>query len=514
MNPSAKTFPGLKTGAVIAAHPLAVQAGRSILSQGGNAIDAAVAVSFALNVAEPHASGIGGGGFMLVYPANGKPVFLDYREKASAANCGEYYSKGGPSVAAPGQLRGMEKALNLFGSKPLAELIAPAAALARQGFAVSSVFTDLLKPRLSVIQRSETMEAIFLDKCLPPEPGFHLVQPDLADTLESLGREGVDYFYTGQLAKEIVSAVKDAGGTLSAADLADYQVRVVEPLKGKFGEYTILTAPPPSTGGTNLLQFLGIWEQCPSPSQAVLGQLSGIDYLARAMGYVFRDQDLYMGDPAHVDIPMDKLLSPDYLGKIAAEISAGQSQAAANRYQSGSTTNFVTADKEGNVVVVTQTINYFFGAGVAVPGRGIILNNQVADFTPDPDSPNAPASGKTPLSNMAPTMVVRDGQIVLALGSPGAKRIVTALGQVLLMYLEGGLNFSDAVHHPRFHSEGAAIRIEGDESIKADLEKLGHQVKLHKNLDLFFGGVTGLAWEEGIPMGVFDRRRDGDVFLD
>lgn len=358
------------------------------------------------------------------------------------------------------------------------------------------------------------MDKIFLDNGSLPEPGFILRQPDLADTLELLGREGVEPFYTGSLAKEIVAAVAKAGGDLNLEDLANYQVRELQPLEGKFGEYSILTAPPPSTGGTNMLQLLGIWEQNPGVDKPVLGQASGIHYLAQAMGYVFRDQDLYMGDPAHVDMPLDKLISPEYLGSIAEKISSGNSQGTSSRYMSGSTTNFITADKYGNVVVVTQTINYFFGAGVAVPGRGIILNNQVADFTPDPVSPNAPAANKVPLSNMAPTIVTRDGRVALAIGTPGARRIVTAMGQVLLHYLDGGKSLNDAVHSPRLHTEGGTLHIEGDLASAPELEELGYQVKVHDSLDLFFGGVTGLTWQEGQPVGVFDRRRDGDAFLD
>jgi len=502
-------FPGMRTGAVVAAHPLAVQAGSRILRQGGNAVDAAVAVSFALNVVEPQASGIGGGGFMLIYPAQGNPIFIDYREKAPA-HCTEYCKLGGSAVAVPGQLRGMEKALEM-GTKTLAQLTRPAAELARQGFRVTSVFSGLLEPRLSVLQRSSSMESIFLDKGSPPQPGFKLVQQDLAETLELIGECGADCFYTGPLAQEISAAVQEAGGTLSMEDLADYRVRVLQPLEMKFGQYSILTAPPPSTGGANLLQLLGIWENL--GEGPALGQLSGIDYLARAMTYVFRDQDQYMGDPDHVQIPLDMLLGRNYLSSIAREVAQGRSAAGQKDHGSASTTNFVTADKEGNVVVVTQTINHFFGAGVAVPGRGIILNNQIADFSPASGSPNAPAPGKTPLSNMAPTIVVRDGRIVLALGSPGAKRIVTALGQVLLMYLEGGLNFREAVQFPRVHTEGGYLHMEGD-TLKKRLEQLGHQVKPHKELDLYFGGVTGIAWEKDGPVGAFDPRRDGDLFLE
>ena len=200
----------------------------------------------------------------------------------------------------------------MFGSKTLAELVAPAVELARKGFPVSSVYTGLINPqRLALIQRSSAMSDIFLDKGAPPEPGYLLVQSDLAATLELIGQEGVECFYSGPLAQEIVAAVGADGGDLRPVDLADYQVRVLKPLEGKFGDYTILTAPPPSTGGTNLLQLLGIWERCPAPTKPVLGQLSGIDYLARAMGYVFRDQDRYMGDPEHVDIPLKMLPPPN-----------------------------------------------------------------------------------------------------------------------------------------------------------------------------------------------------------
>lgn len=514
MTETNSSFPGLKTGAAIAAHPLAVAAGRQVLAAGGNAVDAAVAVSFALNVVEPHASGVGGGGFMLIYPAQGQPVVLDYREKSSVA-CTRHNKFGGSAVAVPGQLRGMEKALSLYGTKPLDELVAPAVELARQGFPVSQVYTGVLKERLKLIKNSPAMAKVFLDNGNLPQPGFILKQSDLADTLELFGRQGVESFYTGQLAHEIVAATAEAGGDLQAEDLANFQVRVTKPLEGKFGEYTLLTAPPPSTGGTNMLQLLGIWQQHPGAIEVSLDQPDGIHYLAQAMGYVFRDQDQYMGDPAHVDMPLDKLLSPQYLGDIAEKIVTGNSQKASSRYLSGSTTNFITADKYGNVVVVTQTINYFFGAGVAVPGRGIILNNQVADFTPDPNSPNAPAPNKTPLSNMAPTIVTRDGRIVLAIGSPGARRIVTALGQVLLHYLDSDKSLNDAVHSPRLHTEGGTLHIEGDLGHASELEKLGYQVKVHDPLNLFFGGVTCLAWQEdGPPQGVFDRRRDGDAFLD
>lgn len=512
MNEQNCSFPSLKTGAVVAAHPLAVAAGRKILAQGGNAVDAAVAVSFALNVTEPQASGIGGGGFMLVYPAQGQPVFLDYRERASA-KCKAFARHGGAAVAVPGQLRGMERALSRFGSLPLAKLVTPAVELARKGFPVSPVYTQLLAPRLSLIKSSPAMAKIFLDQGELPKPGFILTQPDLADTLEFLGQEGVEPFYTGALAKEIATAAAEAGGDLTTEDLAQYQVRELEPLASKFGQYTILTAPPPSAGGANLLQLLGIWNEF-GADKSLLGQAAGIDFLAKAMGYVFRDQDFFLGDPAHVQIPLAELLSPQYLRAIAEEIGAGNSPDRTSHPLRGSTTNFVTADKHGNVVVVTQTINLFFGAGVAVPGRGFILNNQVADFTPDPDSPNAAGPHKTPLSNMAPTMVVKDGQVVLAIGSPGARRIVTALAQVLLHYLVGGKSLDAAVQTPRFHTEGAALHIEADLISASELEKLGHQVKVHGPLDLFFGGVTGLAWEKGKPMGVFDRRRDGAVYLE
>ncbi len=505
------SFPGLKTGAVIAAHPLAVAAGRSILARGGNAVDAAVAVSFALNVVEPQASGIGGGGFMLVYPAQGKPVFLDYRERSSSA-CKSHARLGGAAVAVPGQLRGIEKALSLFGSLPLADLVAPAAGLARKGFPVSQVFTGLLSQRLSLIKESPVMESLFLDQGNPPQPGFILSQPDLADTLEYIGQEGAGCFYLGEIAREILQAVAAAGGDIGAQDMASYRARELSPLEGRFGQYTILTAPPPSTGGTNLLQLMGIWEHYGHENSPDL--LLGLDYLAQAMGYVFRDQDRYMGDPAFVDIPLNRLLSADYLDQIAKDIAAGKSQTADSHYLSGSTTNFITADRFGTVVVVTQTINYFFGAGIAIPGRGFILNNQVADFTPSPESPNAPAASKIPLSNMAPTMVVKDGEIVMAIGSPGARRIVTALAQVLLHYLGGKKSLDAAVHWPRFHCEGETLHAEGDLPFISELEGLGYQVKVHNPMDLFFGGVTCLSWRDGSPTGIFDRRRDGDVFLE
>lgn len=514
---------GLEVGAVSAAHPLAVDVGQQILEEGGNAIDAAIAVSFALNVAEPYASGIGGGGFMLYLPAEGEPVFIDYREKAPAASTKDMFEEdpdskdsGGISVAVPGQLRGMEKAHNLYGTWEMADLIAPAIEIAREGVALSPVYASILGQRFNMVSICKELSSIYLRDGFPYGEGEVIKQENLANTLSILAENGLDAFYEGELAEKIVTAVQDNGGIMTLDDLKSYrEAKVTSPLKGQFGDYEVYSAPLPSSGGILLLQLLNLWKNYPCEINIMPDHLE-IAYLANAMQIIFEDREEYLGDPDFVDVQLDWLTSEEYIQEQASRILAEDPEKSSEfEGKSSSTTSFVTADSHGNVVVTTQTLGFFFGSSMAVPGTGIILNQQMWKFNSDPSSLNAPAGSKVPVSSMAPTIFLKEGKPVLALGSPGGKRLITAIGHTALNYLERGQSLPDAVNAPRFHYEGIYLHIEPGYPTK-DIDELrskGFDLIEHHTTDLFFGGLSALAWEEDGPVAFFDHRRDGKAYF-
>lgn len=511
---------GMELGAVVAPSGHAVDAGQKILEEGGNAVDAAIAAAFALNAAEPYGSGIGGGGFMLVYPAGEEPVLIDYREKAPAAAEPAMYVDvtpeekilGGLSVAVPGQLRGMEKAAELFGSKDMADLMAPAIKLAQEGVVVNPTFSDALVNHMTTLSGCDEARGIFYQEDgFPYTEGQTIKQPQLAETLAYLAEEGFDTFYKGELAEEIVSVVREDGGILTLEDLKGYtEARVTTPLKGEFGEYTLYTSSLPAAGGMNLLQLLNIWRHYP-------GQIyeqpnyEEIAYLVDAMKVIFSDREKYIGDPDFVDVPVERLVSEKYFEEKASEILNSEFEARALTDLGGSTTNFLTADSEGNVVVVTQSIGYFFGSGIMVPGRGFFLTDMMYCFSSDPESPNAPEGGKMPVSSMAPAIFLKDGEPVLAIGSPGARRIVTSIAQVALNYFERGHTLEEAIEAPRFHYEAGAFRMEPGFS-PGDVEKL-KEMGLESTI-LYIGSPTAIGWKAGEPEGHADSRRvGGGVFI-
>lgn len=509
---------GLEVGAVAASNASAVEVGQKILEEGGNAIDAAIAVAFALNVAEPHASGIAGYGDFLIFPADGEPTVICYRERAPEAAHPDIYKgdncdlkvRGGTSVAVPSYLRGMEKALELYGTKEMEELVNPSIALARDGFPVSQTLADTLSSNLQMIFGDEMLSDIFLNEGFPYMEGEIMTYPQMGDTLSYLLENGFDEFYDGQIAEAIIEAIQANDGIMTLEDLKQHSsARVLDPVQGEFGPYTVYTANLPTCGGISMLQLLNIWERYPGEVNSSPDHME-IAYLIEAMGIGSRDRENFLGDPEFVDVDLDWLTSEEYYDEKAAEILGGEIDFDSVGEEAGSTTNFVTADKDGNVVVVTQSIHFFWGSRIAVPEWGFFLNNSMNNIRCDPDSPHATEGGKSPLSPMSPAIFVRDNEPVLAVGSPGARRIVSTVTQVALNYLIRGYTLEEAIEAPRFHSEGGRVRVDlgFPDDLKEKLEDLGYDI-----FENSVGSATALAWENGVPKGHTDSRRPGGVFI-
>jgi gamma-glutamyltranspeptidase/glutathione hydrolase len=488
---------------VVAAHPLAAEAGVAMLKAGGNAVDAAVATAFALNAAEPFASGIGGGGFMLIHMARtGKTTV----------------------VGVPGMLAGWSYALAKYGTKSLSQAAARAIEIAEQGFPVSDTFSAINKEEYEKILKNAGETTCYLNGGLPYEPGEVYRNPDLAGTLRLICEKGIAEFYTGTIARKIVAAVQAAGGIMTLSDLAAYAPIEVEPLLGAYKGYEIRTAPPPATGGLHLLQLLAIAEPWPLRSWGH-NSVPTIHHLSEAMRFIFADKDRYDGDPESVVVPVRELLAPAAISRIRSAIADDRIAGAypfsrfdALQEKKESTTHVCVVDAEGNIVALTQSIQNFFGTGIVPEGTGFLLNDQMGDFSINPESPNAPSGGRRPVSNMTPLILFRDGRPVLALGSPGGTRIFPSLAQILFNIIEHGMPLDAAIEAPRFFSysvEGRPrpISVESrlDASTIAGLKALGNAVTVRQPYDKYFGGAHAIMIlrDRGILLGGADSRRDG-----
>lgn len=521
-------------GMVAAAHPLAAQVGVDILQKGGNAIDAAVATAFALNAVEPNASGIGGGGFMVIrFAQTGEIIILDYRERAPGASTKDMFDSeqskaelwtqvGGKASGVPGTLMGLKTALDEYGTMTLEEVMTPAIHHMENGFEITETFSDMIKDSYEkLVNWNDPFAIAYLKDGIPLETGEILIQKDLAKTYRGILANGIDYFYGGELGQKIVDAVQAAGGILAIQDLKDYKVRRHEPVSGSYRGYDIYSMPPPSSGGTHLIQILNIMENYDIANMNYLGP-NHISVLAEVMKMAFADRAKYMGDPAFAtDIPLKGLTSKEYAKFLAdqinvtkpkLEIPAGEP----GQFEHQSTSHISVIDAEGNAVALTQTINYFFGSGVIVPGVGIIMNNEMDDFSTNPESPNAPEPGKAPLSSMSPTIVEKDGEVFMVLGSPGATRIFTAMAQIISNVIDFGMGMDEAIEAPRMHaysSAGKAMPIYVESRIPVltveALRLLGNQVEARGSHDLYFGGAQGIMLKNGVLFGGGDSRRDG-----
>lgn len=466
-------------GMVVTSQHIASAVGAGILAAGGNAIDAAVAVGYALAVVEPCCGNIGGGGFMTIHLADGRDTFLNFRETApAAATAGMYLDPAGNpdpglsrhgwrAAGVPGTVLGLDRAAREYGSLPRPALLAPAVALARDGFVLGRADTEQLDAKAGRFAEDPAAAKIFLrPDGSRLQPGDRLVQKDLAGTLESIAKDGPDAFYKGRAAAAVAAASQANGGILSAADFAGYTVTEGPPLSCSYRGYRLLSAPPPSSGGTTICEILDILE---GYDVTALGFRSArsVQLMAAAMGRAYRDRNAYLGDPAFVANPLDRLLSKGYAAGIRAAIASGAGaspEALPTPRERAETTSFSVADSAGNAVAATYTINGYFGAEVMAPGTGFFLNNEMDDFTAKPGTPNlyglvqgaanAIAPGKRPLSSMAPSLVEKDGRIVLVLGSPGGSRIITTVLETIMNIVDYGMAPQAAVDAPRLHYQG------------------------------------------------------------
>ena len=465
---------------VVSAQVLASKAGAEMLAQGGNAVDAAVAVGYALAVVYPAAGNLGGGGFMTLRLADGRATFLDFREKAPlAASEGMFLDEQGNvakgrstdtwlGVGVPGSAAGLEAARARYGTLPRAAVLAPAIALARDGFVLTAGDVALLKLGTDMFRRDAPTAAIFLPSGRAPQPGERLVQSDLARTLERLAAEGPDAMYRGPIGDAIVAASTAGGGMLQKRDFEAYTVREMAPVECVYRGYLIQSAPPPSSGGTVICEIMNILEGYDLHAMG-FHSAAEVHVLIEAMRHAFLDRNSRLGDPAFVQNPIARLLDKSYASDIRGRIEAERATPSAELqpgtppHEGNNTTQYSVMDAAGNAVSVTYTLNDWFGIHRVAAGTGILMNNEMDDFTSKPGTPNmfglvqgeanAVAPGKTPLSSMSPTVISKDGKTVMVIGSPGGPRIITITLEAILNVIDHGMTVQEAVDAPRIHHQ-------------------------------------------------------------
>ncbi|WP_049826614.1 gamma-glutamyltransferase [Bradyrhizobium japonicum] len=469
-----------QNGMVVSAQHLATQVGVDVLKRGGNAVDAAVAVGYALAVVYPAAGNLGGGGFMTIQLADGRKTFLDFRETAPKAATANMYldkdgnvikgisTKGHLAVGVPGSVSGMEYAREKYGTMKRADLLAPAIQLAEQGFVLDRGDIDLLRTATDDFKDDPASSAIFLNNGQPFGVGDRLQQSELAKTLREISSKGTDGFYKGWVGSAIVASSQAGKGLLTQDDLDGYKTRELAPVECDYRGYHVISAPPPSSGGVVICEILNILEGYPlkelgyHSAQAVHVQIE-------AMRHAYVDRNSYLGDPDFVKNPLDRLLDKNYATKIRAVIDPNKAAISKDikpgvaPHEGSNTTHYSIADKDGNAVSVTYTLNDWFGAKVTAAKTGVLLNDEMDDFTAKVGVPNlyglvqgeanAIAPGKRPLSSMSPTIVTKDGKTVMVVGTPGGSRIITAVLQTMINAIDYGMNAQEAVDMPRIHQQ-------------------------------------------------------------
>lgn len=553
-----------RQGMVVSDEALASQAGVEILRKGGNAVDAAVAVAFALAVVQPAAGNIGGGGFMLVRMADGRTGFVDYRETAPGRATRNMYvgpdgkldaeaaTLGYRAVSVPGTVAGMELALRTYGTMKWAEVMAPAIRLAEQGFPVSEKLARSLRAARSRLQRFSASRRIFLKDGALYQPGEILRQPELAATLRRIARDGAKEFYQGQTARELADEMARMGGLISLEDLAGYRAKIREPLRAKYHfngtDWEVLTTVPPSSGGVAIIEMLNILEPFELKSW---NDVQSVHFVAEAMRRAFADRAEFLADMDFAPVPVRGLTDPRYAatrrasiqpdhastsrqigaGNPAAFESAGTAAMSAaepadptwwerEAARTGHTTHFSVVDAAGNAVANTYTINDSYGAAVTV-ASGYLLNNTQDDFTTQPGVPNmfgllqsegnTIAPGKRALSSMTPTIVLRNGQLSFVTGSPGGPRIISATLLTILNWMRLGMDAQAAINAPRFHHQWMPDELYVEETfpaaVRAKLEQMGHSVRVRS----WIGQVEAIAIDPftGERLGAADPRRGG-----
>jgi len=526
-------------GMVVSQRKMASEVGASILAQGGNAVDAAVATAFALSVVLPRAGNLGGGGFMLVYLSElDKTIAIDYREKApSAATRDLFLDENGNydknksrfsllSAGVPGTVAGLSYALEKYGTLSWKEVVAPSVKLAEQGFEVTHDIENVLtiyKNRLTLNQAAA--EAYYKKDQVPYKAGEILKLPDLAWSLKQIRDFGPQAFYEGKIAKKIVTEMQKNGGLITLKDLRNYHVSERIPIRGTYKGFEIVSMPPSSSGGVHLIQMLNMLE-LHSLNKMGFGSSDSIHLLVEVMKRAYADRSKFLGDTDFVEVPLLGLTSKEYAKNLLSEISLTQATPSEEvlvgnpiPYESPDTTHFSVMDEKGNVVSNTYTLNFSYGSGIVIPGTGFFINNEMDDFSSKPGQPNAFGligekaneiePNKRPLSSMTPTIVFKEGKPYIVLGSPGGSRIITTVLQVILNVLEHKMNISEAVVRPRIHHQWLPDILLVEKGFSKDTLKLlngkGHQTKDYRSM----GSVQAILKEGDYFYGAADPRRPG-----
>nr|WP_075518943.1 gamma-glutamyltransferase [Moritella viscosa]SHO14580.1 Gamma-glutamyltranspeptidase [Moritella viscosa] len=522
---------------------LATQIGVDIMKQGGNAIDAAVAVGYALAVTLPRAGNLGGGGFMLVYLADEqRAIAIDYREVApltaypdmfldDAGNPDSQLSRfHGLAVGVPGTVLGFELALNKYGSMSLAQVMAPAIKLARDGIVVTPDLANSLqatKKRLS--QWPSTKTIFYKADGSNYQPGEILKQTDLANTLTAIAKKGSPAFYQGPIAKQISNSVRNAGGMMTMQDLATYEAIERRPVTGDYRGYQVISMPPPSSGGVHIIQMLNMLSQFPIDKMGH-NSAATIHVMAESMRRAYADRSLYLGDPDFVNVPVSELTNEQYAKQLVSQINPNKATPSSEvspgtllPYESNQTTHYSVVDKFGNAVSNTYTLNFSYGSGLVANGTGVLLNNEMDDFSAKPGTPNAygliggkanaVAAKKRPLSSMTPTIVLKDNKPYLVTGSPGGSRIITTTLQVIMNVIDHNMNIAEASAATRIHHQWLPDMIRIEKGLNVDtinlLENKGHKVEVKAAMG---STQTIMLTEEGV-YGASDPRRPSALSL-
>ena len=514
-----------KQAAIASAHPLSTQAGMDILNQGGNAFDAAIAVAASLGVVEPYSAGIGGGGFWLIYQADkDRYTFIDAREKAPAAAHRDYYldasgnvdrdrAVNGPTAAGiPGQAAAFAHLAEHYGQLPLKTSLAAAIDQAENGFPVYEHYQKLMGFRLDAIRRYPQSRDIFLDNGAIPETGHLIQQPDLANTLRAVANQGFDGFYTGKVAERLVSAVQADGGDWTLEDLASYHVVERPPIRVQLGQYDIVSAPPPSSGGIAIAQMMQMLGQPILPDWRTLDTVDQTHLLTEVMRRAYKDRAEYLGDPDFVDVPVQELLSTQRAANWAASISMQKAtpslslKGVKNLQEGFHTTHLSVIDQQGNMVSATLSINLPFGSAYTAAGTGVLLNNEMDDFSAKPGEPNAYglvgneanaiAPGKRPLSSMSPS-IVNTATSSAIIGTPGGSRIITMVFLGMLEHMQDK-PVADWVSRPRFHHQYLPDIIQHEPGVfsqqqETELKQRGHQLK---SVGRQYGNMQAVLWDK------------------
>jgi len=532
-----------KNGMVATQHVEASKVGLEILEQGGNAVDAAVAIGFSLAVVLPRAGNLGGGGFLLFHDQKNKTTTaFNYREKAPKnATRDMYLDKQGEvdkqrfnqsylSVGVPGTVKGLTEALEKHGTMSLAQVLEPAIRLAKFGFPVTDDLSRVLKAYEKRLKNCEVTESIFYKEDGSfYEVGDTLIQSDLAWSLQQISDQGSNAFYKGELAKRITNGIIKQGGIITLSDLKNYKVDIRDAISGSYRGYEIVSMPPPSSGGVHVIQMLNMLEYFPMKN---LGHntAESIHLLAETMRLAYADRSEHLGDPFYWNIPIEGLTSKEYAFDLTNKISpykANDSQlikpGKPSDFESEETTHFSVIDQDGNVVSNTYTLNFSFGTGLMIAGTGILLNNEMGDFSAKPGVPNAfgliggeanaVEAGKRPLSSMTPTIVFKDEKPFLVTGSPGGSRIISTVLQLIVNVIDYDLNVAEAAHAPRIHHQWFPDILYYEKSLNRDTRNLlglkGHILKARNAM----GSTQSIMLKDGLLYGASDPRRPDALTL-